>query len=848
MIAIMDVVSMLKQRAEAVVDRSEPNIPSLGIYIVFWQVASMLIWLNPSYQSYDNIPLRLGLSTLALPLMLFRQLSKAQKTVFPIYFVVFLNLICPYVSFFMTMQSGWASDWAMATLVTIMLIIVITYDWFFIAPMMIAAYGLAALSITLLDGVVNYSHIHSAYLIIYLFGITGCMMVIRWNQSRHESRVALMKSLSGTIAHEMRAPLNAITLAIDAIKTMLPEQREHEGNESVVTIPEAALAGIRDIISQGDVTIRRSNKIIDSILASLNGNAIDRRQFSRHSVRKVIQTAVGTYGFESPQDRRLVNIDIAHDFDFFGDPDLLTHALFNLMSNALYYRSKPGFRIDIFTESGSDDNRIVVRDTGPGVAPDKLEEIFKQFYTSGKSGGNGLGLSFCRRVADSFGGSIICRSAIGEWTEFVFDLPAYESVKVGKIKQELLADKRVLVVDDQAPNRIMLCKYLAEMNCKSDQAENGKIALEMAAKYRYDLILMDIEMPVLNGDEAVRHLRAGADLDPSMALHYREIPIIGVTGLPDKEAKNRTILSGMDSYALKPVGRAKLSEMMDDTFFSVKSHKDDKPLTGVAGASILLVDDNITTREFLKALLEPLGYRILQAENGMMAIDMLRELPIDLIIMDLEMPVMGGIDTAKAIRNDNTSRRSERFREVPIISLSGYTDEKTIAQARESGINLHLGKPTPKHELINAISTLLTRASRHAEESPKATTTGSSLRDELEKVPLLDHAIIESLQGLGDEEFLGQLFNLFVQESGKIIDELEEACRQNDHEKARRSSHTLKGSAASVGAARLQALASKVNDNLRDHGSLEESDWQEYLKQVYGLTTHAFSHYSGVEQ
>ncbi len=837
-----NMIKNLKRRAEAVIDNNEPNIPSIGHFIIFWQILTSVLWSLHIYEAYDNLILKSMTVVFALPLSLYRSMPRPFRQRFPLYFVGYLALYANFYDLFMVMKSEWQIAWSIpAGLISTLLIITIVQDLVILSICIPIAYLLAFLAVTMLDGSVSYAHLDADMIPTFVYGISGFFIITRWKQSRQETKLSLMKSLSGSIAHEMRSPLNTITMAIDTIKAMLPEQRATDNvNEGVVTIPSAALTGIRDIIDQGDETIRRSNKIIDSILASLNGSEIDRRQFRRHSAAQSVQAAIENFGFGAPEDRLLVHTDMSRDFDFFGDRDLLTHTLFNLLGNALYYRSRPGFRIDIDLATSQFSNRIIIRDKGPGVPIDKREAIFDQFYTFGKSGGNGLGLSFCRRIVESFSGSIVCRSEPGEWTEFVIDLPSYDSSTVEQIKRELLDEKHILVVDDQAPNRIMLSKYLAELNCRSDQAENGKVALDMAAKNRYDLILMDIEMPVLNGDEAVRQLRAGKEIDPAMALHYREIPIIGVTGLAENEAIRRTLHSGMDDYILKPLSRAQVKTLLESCFFLEKSRINDMPMTGVPGASILLVDDNVMAREFLKALLEPLGYRIFQAEDGMATIEMLRKSPIDLIVMDLEMPVMGGIETTKAIR----SGIAGPFKEIPIISLSGYTDEESVAAAKESGINVHLGKPVRKLELVNVISTLLTQTLRKGESDQAEDLAADSPWLEMEKVPLLDPSVIESLQGLGDEDFIMQLFSLFVQDAGKLVGEIEMGCQQNDHERAQRSSHTLKGSAASIGAARIQAIATSMNDMLRNRQYPDEG-WFEYLRKGYELTAEALSAYTG---
>lgn len=836
--ATRQIISTLDARSKAIFDRWEPVIASIGGYTVGWVILFyfFLILQAPYFENF--LELRILLAILALPLIFYRRLSPLMHKIFPSYFLFFILFAAPFFLFFTMVKNEWNQWWVMATMCCIPLIIIIVTDWIFIASIMSFAYVLAHVTVILQDGEVNYTNFDPILLIMFFFSISGTMIVTSWIGKRNDDRLTLMKSMSGSIAHEMKTPLNAITLAIDAIKTMLPEPREQDGTGGLVTIADADLTGIQDIIELEADTIRRSNKIIDTILKSLNGNEIEQDQFKRYAAGKVIRSVVETYGFDTAKDRELVHLELSHDFDFFGDRDLLSHCLFNLLSNALYYRGKPGFRIDISTRKTDDCQRIVVRDTGPGVTPDKQERIFDQFYTSGKASGNGLGLSFSRRIIEAFGGSIVCRSVPGEWTEFVIDLPEYDSARVLQIKRELLSRKQVLIVDDQPPNRILISKYLTEMNCESDQAENGKIALDMAAKKRYDLILMDIEMPVLNGDDASRQLRTGAGIEPSMALYYWQVPIVGVTGLPEAEARRRSKQSGMDGYVLKPFRKEQIRELVDNCFFREKPEKEPPAETGVSDAPILLVDDNLMTREFLKALLEPVSHRIFQAENGMMAIDMLRELPIDLVILDLEMPVMDGLETAENIRNHGM----ERLRNIPIISLSGHADHETVQKTRKAGIDIHLGKPVKRHELVNAISRLLSRSGNgqpDPENSPEPALSVPGL--ETRALPLLDESIIEGIKGLGDPELLVQMVELFTTDAGKIISKFDEALRQNDRDSALRAIHALKGASASIGASKLQAVAARMNDLLAAETIPENSGWTEMLQALLKLTIDALS-------
>jgi two-component system, CAI-1 autoinducer sensor kinase/phosphatase CqsS len=824
----------LANRASGIFEIFEPVIPIFGLFGLFWHVVAFIICTYQLPQHYESISLRVIQMLMILPLVFYPRLKGRFARFFPGYYLCFILLDTPYFLFFMTLKNELSYLWTTVTLCSLPVLIILTSDLWFIGVLMFSAFLLACLTVLLQDGAIRYTHFDWSYVVVFMFSMSGSLVASCWLQFRHRAKIAFMKSLSGTIAHEMKEPLNAITLAIDAMKALLPEQGEKEKNSGTATIPVESLAGFRYIIEQETETIRRSNMIIDSILGSLNGNDIDSSHFRCHEVGKVIPKAVEIYGYATPDDRQLVHLHLSHDFVFFGDSDLFSHCIFNLLNNALYYRSKPGFRIDISSSELELGNRIVIRDTGPGVPADKRELIFSQFYTSGKSGGNGLGLAFTRRVAASFGGSITCDSTPGEWTEFIIDLPALDSAKVAQIKKEMLADKQLLIVDDQAPNRILLSRLLSEMNCHTDQASNGKMAVDMAMKKRYNLILMDIDMPVLNGDEATMQLRTGLGLEPSLAHYYHEIPIIGITALPEAEARERSIQSGMDGYVLKPLGKAQLREIVDRCFFQEKPARELIPLNAHRGASILLVEDNLMTREFIRVLLERMGYRVMQAEDGRQALERLHDRPADLVIMDMEMPVMDGIETARTIRCSQNSQ----IRDIPIIMLSGHTEQEPIQGLMQSGIDIHLNKPIRKHELVNAISRLLI----HYRYQPHTALLSPSDADVLiEKTPLLDLSILEGLLDLGDPMLPEKFFRMFEVDARKLIDDLDGALRANDHEKARRACHTLKGAAANIGAARIRELATSLNDQLSSEASPDVRVWPELLRSTQSMTTDAFS-------
>ncbi len=211
-------------------------------------------------------------------------------------------------------------------------------------------------------------------------------------QSPNSNQIKNLKSLAGSIAHETRNPLSAIKSACDIIKNNLDEALE-----------------FLDLIS---ISANRGLGIVDVILANIRNEEIDTSKFMRISMSTVLEAVMREYAFESDKQRNLVNVDWGDDFVFKGDETLMIFVVFNLLKNALYYRAEINIWMDSKTKT------LHFKDDGVGIEADKLEFIFDDFFTSNKKGGTGLGLPFCRRVMQAFGGDISVKSELGKGTEF----------------------------------------------------------------------------------------------------------------------------------------------------------------------------------------------------------------------------------------------------------------------------------------------------------------------------------------------------------------------------------------------------------------------------------------------
>ena len=395
-----------------------------------------------------------------------------------------------------------------------------------------------------------------------------------------EARIALL-GLSGSIAHEMRNPLNSIANSFEMVKILLPK-KPSEDDQSAVEIKTPNLLDIHDIIDESKQTIKRGNKIIDSILANSRGEEIDNSNFTKLSARDVVKFATRNFGYENLKDQKLIEI-IGGDFDFLGDKDLFIYVLFNLIKNSLYYKTqKNNFKITINIVASPKENYIKVKDNGVGVPQDKLENIFDNFSSSGKKGGTGLGLSFCRRVLKSFGSSIKCDSVLGEWTEFTISFPLYDSYLAQKILNEIKEKKKdsapalpalellnpeftkgktILLADDDLVASKMTGRILSTLGFAVIHAHNGQVVLEILDQRSpdspIDLILMDIEMPVMNGIEASKIIRQGK---------YGNIPIIASTADTSKDRLRIIKDAGINDVLGKPFFKEEFFQILAQWF------------------------------------------------------------------------------------------------------------------------------------------------------------------------------------------------------------------------------------------------------------------------------------------
>uniref|UniRef100_UPI0025FA7C64 response regulator n=1 Tax=Prosthecochloris sp. TaxID=290513 RepID=UPI0025FA7C64 len=482
---------------------------------------------------------------------------------------------------------------------------------------------------------------------------------------------------------------------------------------------------------------------------------------------------------------------------FHIDETLFLFILFNLLKNALYYfRNHADSEIRIQLKSGSEYNYLFFRDTGPGIAKEDLPHIFNSFHTKGKQGGTGLGLAYCKRIMKAFGGNITCDSVKGKYTEFSLAFPVVSNNDLARHNADVIASalpdfrgKRLLIVDDEPLYRMTLKKHLLPLEVTLDEAANGFEAMVYAAENQYDLIIMDLNMPQMNGYETAERLRCGEAGAAAVTT-----PIIAHSTEPAYIAGAMSEKAGMQALVAKPCSQAELINALHEALETGK-HKALKSNL-FENSRVLLVDDSASNRELLAMNLTETGLQVALAENGAEGWHMLQTLEFDLLITDIRMPEMDGLELTRLLRTSE----NQRLRRLPIIGLSGAEEEAETAKAL--GIDEFRLKTENSDLLLASVEKLL--SSSPFKQPIDCTLPPFSLTPSPESMGL-SSADVEDL------------FKTFLDEFQGIETSMYKALAEENIEYLRTQAHKLKGNAALFGAEPLRLAAENLEESCRSN-------------------------------
>lgn len=527
-----------------------------------------------------------------------------------------------------------------------------------------------------------------------------------------------------SVSHEIRTPMNAILGTADLLEeTALSFEQRHF---------------VETIRANGNAMLTLVNGVLDLARVESGRLALERVEFDlRDLVEKTLE-ALATSAHEKKLELA-TRIKPGVPLALIGDPMRLRQILVNLLGNAIKFTERGEIIVTVealpkpapLDGAGRDEGqgwfRIMVADTGVGIAADRRDAIFAGFAqatssTARKYGSSGLGLSITKRLVELMNGRIELESEVGKGSTFSvvvpFELRTAPIIAEGaETKDETLRGKRVLIADDTLANRVIAGEWLAERGAEVVDAVDGAQALAKVqqarlASHPYDVLLIDARMPELDGITVAQRL-LGDRNGENAARCEATVLMLTSDELTPALARMREI--GLDSnprcgYVVKPLKRSDLLNTITRVLSPIRSvereqsERSQPPAVEAAAPvrplRILLADDSIDNRLLIKAFLKQHPYTLEFAENGQEAFDQAIAAPFDLVLMDIQMPIVDGYTAVRKIRE---WERSHGRVPVPMIALTASALDEAVRKSLEAGCDAHLAKPVRKATLIEAI-------------------------------------------------------------------------------------------------------------------------------------------------
>lgn len=595
---------------------------------------------------------------------------------------------------------------------------------------------------------------------------------------------------------------------------------------------------IDKIASSGQHLLGIINDILDFSKIEAGKLTLEDTDFSLNSVLENLSTLIAEKC--SAKGLELI-FDVAPDVpnDLRGDPLRLGQVLINYANNAVKFTEKGEIIVrvsKISVHDGTAELLFEVQDSGIGLLPEQRDRLFKSFQqadtsTTRKFGGTGLGLAISKQLTEMMGGQVGVESEYGVGSTFWFTA----LLKIGQQKpQERVSDiklngRRVLLVDDNRQARLVLGDTLRLMQLRPDEAESGESAIEKvlaasAANDPYELIYVDYQMPGLNGIETYARIRS---------LQLADLPkCIMITGFGREDILLEARNSGIELILVKPVtpsvlfeatlhallGGVAESSQPQAQFQLVSDHR--QLLRSIRGARILLVEDNELNRQVALEILEEGLFAVDHAANGEIAVAKVLARPYDLVLMDMQMPVMDGLEATRQIR------AHAQCASLPIIALTANAMTGDLERCIAAGMNDLVTKPIEPDQLFAKLVHWIppTPQGLAAAELPEvASSQPANGKNSNQEMPELSIPGLDTQAGLrrvlGKPKSYLSLLRKFAAGQSGALNEVQAFFAAGDPVSAERTAHTLKSLAGSIGANDLQARAAELEQAIRDGAS-----------------------------
>jgi PAS domain S-box-containing protein len=607
-------------------------------------------------------------------------------------------------------------------------------------------------------------------------------------------------TILANVSHELRTPMNAVLGMLDLA---LSEPLADELRDNLNTARDSART-----------LLYLLNDLLDVSRMEAGRFELEREPFAAH---EVFEGAVRALAIRASEKGLELVLRIARDVPhkLIGDGFRLGQIVTNLAGNALKFTDQGEVCVDVSVASRSGTRvelRIAVRDTGVGVAPEHQEHIFAPFSqvdpsTTRKHTGSGLGLTICREIADKMQGRLWLESRLGVGSTFFctgwFDEQSAEADSSPETKTH--QGLYVLVVDDNAASRELLCELLAERGIVATACASGEAATQILKETRepFDALIVDALMPGMDGFTLIESLdRSCQNASP---------PVILMLTASDRQTfRARATQVNADAFLEKPVTRSALLDAFSTVFGGVTTGAEmpESAETAAHPRRVLLVEDIPANQRFMRAILEKRGHHVRIAGNGREAVEQLKQDDFDVVLMDVQMPTMDGLQATQAIRGLEAPSKSR----IPIIALTAHARKEDRAKCFDAGMDAALEKPVNISEVVRLVETMA--SAERPDGFASSPLDGDSKLNGAGFNQVIDLKAARQRMD-GNEALLADMARYFLDDAPRLLGELETMLVQGDASNAQRAAHSLKGLASNFGARHVTAVAQRIEDLAR---------------------------------